>query len=565
MDLIAHYLQQGFLFIVPMIILLGLLIFVHELGHFLVAKYYGVKVEVFSLGFGKKLLQYKRGDTNYVLALIPLGGYVKMFGDDPSVELPPEQQGVAFLYKPVGQKMAIVLAGPLMNLFFAILLFGAVAMVGEPAMSPTTGDILTGTEAYAAGFRSGDKIAKVNDQAVRTWEDIKRKVQGSAGEKLSFEVLRSAPTASDTETVQIAASPKKAANQDIFSTEAFVGDIEGLVNTSRATVLGVIDPTSPAHIAGLRTGDFVTSLNEVDVSRWRDFLRVIEELRDSKELKFKITRPLRANKTTEDLLITLDPSGLSRQDSAEQTLKAMGIEYPALILSEVVEDSPADAAGLRAGDKILSINGQAMASWDQVLSTITAYQRDSGALSITVQRGSAEMSFEVTPRLTKIMNPQGAEVERFAVGIGSAYLVNFPETFELRTLNPIQALMRGAALSWQWTKVILVGLVRLIQAKVSSKNISGVITIGREASNAFQRGLSSFLSIMAIISINLFILNLLPIPILDGGHIVFFSIEALRGAPLSMRKMEIAQQVGLVLLIGLMAFALFNDVTRLLN
>ncbi len=565
MDLIAHYLQQGFLFIVPMIILLGLLIFVHELGHFLVAKYYGVKVEVFSLGFGKKLLQYKRGDTNYVLALIPLGGYVKMFGDDPSVELPPEQQGVAFLYKPVGQKMAIVLAGPLMNLFFAILLFGAVAMVGEPAMSPTTGDILTGTEAYSAGFRSGDKIAKVNDQAVRTWEDIKRKVQGSAGEKLSFEVLRSAPTASATKTVQIAASPKKAANQDIFSTEAFVGDIEGLVNTSRATVLGVIDPTSPAHIAGLRTGDFVTSLNDVDVSRWRDFLRVIEELRDSKELKFKITRPLRANKTTEDLLITLDPSGLSRQDSAEQTLKAMGIEYPALILSEVVEDSPADAAGLRPGDKILSINGQAMASWDQVLSTITAYQRDSGALSITVQRGSAEMSFEVTPRLTKIMNPQGAEVERFAVGIGSAYLVNFPETFELRTLNPIQALMRGAALSWQWTKVILVGLVRLIQAKVSSKNISGVITIGREASNAFQRGLSSFLSIMAIISINLFILNLLPIPILDGGHIVFFSIEALRGAPLSMRKMEIAQQVGLVLLIGLMAFALFNDVTRLLN
>jgi regulator of sigma E protease len=167
--------------------------------------------------------------------------------------------------------------------------------------------------------------------------------------------------------------------------------------------------------------------------------------------------------------------------------------------------------------------------------------------------------------MTTQMNEQGAEIQRFTVGIVPAMLMSIPDNFELRTLHPGKALVRGSQLTWHWTKFTLLSFLRLIQNRVSAKNISGVISIGQVASRSFQVGMSAFLTIMAIISINLFVLNLLPIPILDGGHLVFFTIEALRGAPLSMKKLEMAQQVGLVLLLGLMAFALFNDVTRLLN
>src|SRR5688572_19351866 len=141
MEFLTHYLHQGASFIVPLIILLGLLIFVHELGHFLVAKYYGVRVEVFSLGFGKKIFSHKRGDTEYCISLIPFGGYVKMFGDDPTAEVPAEEKKFAFNHKPVGQRIAVVLAGPLMNFFFAILLFMMITLIGEETIQPVIGDI----------------------------------------------------------------------------------------------------------------------------------------------------------------------------------------------------------------------------------------------------------------------------------------------------------------------------------------------------------------------------------------------------------------------------------------
>lgn len=161
--------------VAPFFILLGLLIFVHELGHFLVAKFFGVRVETFSLGFGKKVLSFQRGDTVYCLSAIPLGGYVKMFGDDPSAEVPVDQRSYAFLYKPVMQRVAIVLAGPLMNLFFAIFIFTVIAGLGEEMPGPVVGDVAESTKAFASGFRSGDKITAINNEATPTWVQIKRK------------------------------------------------------------------------------------------------------------------------------------------------------------------------------------------------------------------------------------------------------------------------------------------------------------------------------------------------------------------------------------------------------
>ena len=172
MTALISFLQNSVAYIVPMVVLLGLLIFVHELGHFLVAKYFKVRVETFSLGFGPKIFKFKRGDTTYAISAIPLGGYVKMFGDDPSAEVPEDMKTKSFLHKPVGQRIWIVLAGPLMNFFFAIAIFAVVAFVGEPLLAPKLGDIKADSSAFTAGFRSGDTVTKVNGQEVKTWDKL---------------------------------------------------------------------------------------------------------------------------------------------------------------------------------------------------------------------------------------------------------------------------------------------------------------------------------------------------------------------------------------------------------
>ncbi|MEI7973198.1 MAG: RIP metalloprotease RseP, partial [Bdellovibrio sp.] len=172
MDSITSLLHSGYTTIVPFIILLGILIFVHEMGHFLVAKWCGVRVEVFSLGFGKKILQYKKGDTNYCISLIPLGGYVKMFGDEVGAQLSASEKKFSFSHKSVGQRIAIVLAGPLMNFFFAILVFALVAFRGEDFRKPVLGDISSSSHAYDLGFRSGDEILRVNTAQIKTWDEV---------------------------------------------------------------------------------------------------------------------------------------------------------------------------------------------------------------------------------------------------------------------------------------------------------------------------------------------------------------------------------------------------------
>ncbi|MCB0392896.1 MAG: RIP metalloprotease RseP, partial [Bdellovibrionales bacterium] len=161
----------------PAIILLGLLIFVHELGHFLVAKACGVRVEVFSLGFGKKILSYVYGDTTYCISIVPLGGYVKMYGDDPTASVPEDQKKWAFLHKPVSQRIAIVLAGPLMNLAFAFPLFLGIGYSGEELASNQLGEIAIASPAYKYGFRSGDKIVSINNEEIKYWKEIQKKLE----------------------------------------------------------------------------------------------------------------------------------------------------------------------------------------------------------------------------------------------------------------------------------------------------------------------------------------------------------------------------------------------------
>lgn len=543
----------------PFFLLLGLLIFVHELGHFLVAKYFGVRVETFSLGFGKKILQYKKGDTVYCLSLIPLGGYVKMFGDDPSADVPAEERRYAFLHKPVLQRIAVVLAGPLMNLFFAALIFTFVAGWGEEQPSPTAGDIAADSKAYEMGFRSGDKILRIGNEETPTWNEVRKKIEASGGMALSFVVERK----SEPQPLELQASVIFGENENIFSSTRQVGQIAGLVQESQSTVVGVPDPTSSAAAAGVQSLDLITTVDGNKVSYWRDLQPMIAAaLAKNPQTVTLGVRAVSADDKPENLrTVQLQVKPGWKEDT---NLAAwLGLESSELYIYQVKKDTPAGRAGILAKDKVVRIDGTNVVSWSDVLNRVKSFGGQD--LRFTLLRDGKELELPIKPEMTTLMTQKGREEKRFTIGIQSGYFPIGAEGVFHRVSNPIQMIQTGLKDTVVWTEFVVMSLVRLATGDVSAKNIGGVITIGRVASHSFAAGISTFLKTMAVISLNLFLLNLLPVPILDGGHLVFYTIEGLSGAPLSLRKMEIAQQIGLMLLMFLMVFAFFNDITNLLS
>lgn len=556
MEIISTLLSKVASGIGPFFLLLGLLIFVHELGHYLVAVYFGVRVETFSLGFGKKLFSYKRGETTYCLSLIPLGGYVKMYGDDPSVEIPESEKKHSFLHKPVWPRIAIVLAGPLMNLFFAIIVFAAVGLMGESVPSSKLGDISTKSIAYASGFRSGDVITQINDTKVTEWREVKELIEPAAEKVLTFTVTRE----SDGKSENIQSTPVLGKNSFIFSTQRQVGIIEGLETDSTASIVGVKSPNSAAALAGVKSFDIIEKINGTEITYFRQMENLISKSGES------LTLVVRAfdqeGKTPEPRTVNISLSSL---DKNLPYLDQLGLERPDLYLLNIKPKSPAAVAGLKSGDTIVKLNGTAVESWQSVLNAVKTFDPKNKSISFTFLREDKEQTVDITPEQIELPTEQGAMETRYAIGVIPALLSAPTDAVVSKITNPAMALVHGVEQSWVWSKLIAVSLVRLVQNEVSAKNIGGVITIGRVASKSFEVGAVAFMKMMAIISINLFLLNLLPVPVLDGGHLVFFTLEAIKGTPISFKKLEIAQQVGLVLLLSLMMFALFNDISHLIS
>ncbi|MFU8856907.1 MAG: RIP metalloprotease RseP [Deferrisomatales bacterium] len=352
-----------FHFTVPFLVLLGILIFVHELGHFLVAKRLGVRVLKFSLGFGPTLVGTKRAETEYVISAIPLGGYVKLHGEDPEEELPPEEGRVSFSARPVSHRLSIVAAGPLMNFVLAVIVFGLLSLFGSPVLQAVVGEVSPDMPAAAAGLRPGDRVVAVGDAPVGSWEEMAEAIAGSGGAEIALGVER------DGELLTISVVPTRRTSRNL--------------------------------------------LGEV------------------------VERPM----------IGIAPSG-------------------------------------------------------------------------------------------------DVEIHRYPVW--AAPWVGLRETA-------------------RWTSLTVEVLAKMIVGRVSPRNLGGPIAIAQMAGETARAGFVSFLFLVAVLSVNLAVLNLLPIPILDGGHLLFFGIEAVRGKPVSVRNREVAQQVGLMILLMLMAYVMYNDVARLVT
>ncbi len=551
MDILLSYLHSGFSAVISFVLLLGILIFVHELGHFLVARMCGVRVEVFSMGFGKKIYQYKKGDTNYCISLIPLGGYVKMYGEQPGDEIPEDQKAYSFTHKTVWQRMAVVMAGPLMNLIFAFFVFMAITLLGEEVKGPKIGDVRPTTAAFASGFRSGDTVLKIGASAISNWDELQQGLNRYKGQKTLFEVRHE----NSNESVQFESDIATKPNPNPLSSSKVMGDIDGLSLYSNAPVIGVRSD-SPFIVLGLRTGDMITSVNDQKVTFFRELDPLIEKLPTDTPVSFEIQRFDSKNQKTETFSLQYQPL------QKIKNLSSMGLESSELYLGKVFPSSPAEAAGLKEGDRILTINGKKLSAWEDLLQTVKSFQGE-GDFEITFARSTEIKTIRLKPEMTTQSNSIGLEEKRFTVGILPVIVMATPDTVVVKADGVIQAILKATARTYEVSAMTVMSFVRLIQNEISPKNIGGIFSIAQAANETFKIGLVAFLQMMGLVSINLFILNLLPVPVLDGGHMVFYTIEAIKGSPLSLKKMELAQMVGMFLLMSLMVFALFNDFTRM--
>ena len=525
--------QKSLFSIGPFFLLLGVLIFIHELGHFLVARYFDVKVKVFSLGFGPKILKYKKGETIYCVSLLPLGGYVKMAGDNPLEDIPDSEKERGFLYKSVPEKWLIAFAGPFMNLIFTLLILFILAFTGLVSYPAQLGDIKPGSKAYEVGFRSGDKVLSINDKIISYYEELKEVIQNKVGEKLIFKVQ-----SQENQIKTLSTTVRLVKSSDPLNRGELIGSIEGLGLFSKGLRIGVIYD-SPAHRTGLRTFDEIVKVNGEDLKYWRDLESFI--------------------KHSKGRLISLSVKRESEIKSfaikeSFSSLALLGIEPAYLYVDRVGSDTPAHQAGLLQGDRLVSIDGKTIQSWEQVLDSIRSYSGE--PFSITYQRQSEQTTVLLSP---KALFVEGNVNKRFMLGIVSGGRDVLPEQV-LRRRSLLQSFFYSGTETWRLLDLITTYLVRLIQGEVSLRTMGGPIMIGRVAHSSFQQGFQSFLFIMALISLNLFFLNLLPIPMLDGGHLLFFSIEGILGRSLSVKKLLIAQQLGLLVLLSFMGLVFFNDI-----
>ncbi|MBS0431573.1 MAG: RIP metalloprotease RseP [Proteobacteria bacterium] len=441
-----------------MIVTLGVLVTFHEFGHFIVARACGVKVLRFSVGFGRALWsRTAKSGTEYVVAAIPLGGYVKML-DAREGDVPAGEHDREFTAKPVWQRIAIVLAGPVFNLLFAVAAFWAMLVIGKPDYQPLVGHV-SGLAAEA-GFRHGDRIENVAGEPVANWTDLSL--------ALSDAVQARKPAA------------------------VSVREANGQVRT--------------------RVMHF-------------------EQL----------------------------PQGLGEEAQVERV--GLTPEQRSLppVVGEIEKSSAAAAAGLQAGDRILAIGDTAVQYWDDIPDAVKRQASATHPLTLRVQRHGHISDFEVQPRMTAF--PDG----HHGYAIGIAAKVTDAKYDAVQRLGPLPAIPAAFAQTWNLTARTVAMLGQMVTGGASLKNISGPISIAQYANASADMGPAWFMWFLGIVSLSLGVMNLLPIPILDGGHLLYYLIELVKGSPLSERAMIFGQYVGAALLVGLMGLAFYNDILRLVS
>lgn len=450
------------------ILALGMLITAHEYGHFYVARKCGVKVERFSIGFGKAIWRKVGKDgTEYVIAMIPLGGYVKML-DERVEDVPDALKNQAFNRKTVWQRIAIVAAGPIANFIFAVVALYLMYLIGVPSLKPVIDSTIPSTAAAQIKVTQPMQVLAISGQKVRTWEEVNLALVGHIGE----------------DSVSVTVAP-------LNVLQGF--DEQALLSQGKTY--------------------------QLDTRQWR-----------------------------------FDP-----EKESPITSLGLGIYRPEIIptIAAIAEGSAAAEAGLQVDDTLVAINGQKYRDWTGFVSTVQASADK--PLTMTLRRGGEQIQLTLTPKATQ--NSEGETVGVVGVTPTSA---QWPENMRLQLeYGIVDAAAVAVDKTWQLVSVSLKMIGKLFTGDVSVKNLSGPISIAQGAGNSANYGLVYFLGFLALISVNLGIINLLPLPVLDGGHLMYYFIEVITGKPVPEKVQDIGFRFGAALLLMLMSIALFNDFARL--
>jgi regulator of sigma E protease len=439
------------------LVAIGILVVGHEFGHYVAARLAGVKVLRFSVGFGKPLLsrRFGRDQTEWTLAALPFGGYVKML-DEREGDVPAAEAHRSFNRATVWRRIGIVMAGPIANFLLAIVFYWALFLHGVPAMKPMIGEPPAGSPAAQAGLVAGDEIRRVNGSDTPSFQDLRLNLlrAGVAGDPLTLELA-------DGRSVRLDALPIETDNLE------------------------------------------------------RDILR---------------------------------PLGIVRYDPEIEP-----------VIGTVLPDGAAARAGFQSGDRLLAANGEMVANWQAWVQAVR--QHPAKPLRIEYERQGQRGELTIVP---DAVDEAGQRVGKIGAGpkVDEAVLATL--MVEVR-YGPLDALWQGAAKTWDMSLFTLEMMGRMVLGQVSWKNLSGPLTIADYAGQSATLGWLTFVSFLALVSVSLGVLNLLPIPLLDGGHLMYYVAEVLTGRPVSERTMEIGGRIGMILLLLLMSFALFNDLQRLIG
>ncbi len=528
------------------ILLLGVLILVHELGHFAVAKLSGVRVLTFSLGFGPALLRRKWGDTEYRLAAIPLGGYVRMYGDEPDAEVPEAERPYSFNYKPLPYRTAIVLAGPLMNLLLPFAVF-FLMFVSRGELEPAyIGAVKGGGPADKAGLRAGDSILRIDGEDVSYWWELETRVNASIGKPLEIEVRRGDGTFSTTVVPEGVEVDRYA---QLGMTEE-QGRIQVIPIEARPVLW--VPPGSPAAAAGVRHWDRVLA---VDGKPVRAFSQVEQLLEAAGSHTLTLVREEPLALLGHVLLNTYGkPFDVVLPDGAGK-----GLDHADLVVHSVDADSPAAGIGLKPGDRILSIDGESFPFWFLVEAYLAENVEDEHELAWTDGIEEHKAKFSLVPSTEKGEFNEERKVVVF--GVHNHSDLGQPEDVPNTARLAYAVRHTGMAVKDAF-EITLASLGGLLVGKVPIKDLGGPILIYDMASKTEKYGWDFFFNLMAWLSISLGMINLFPIPILDGGHLLFFAIEAVIRRPVPIRIRQIAAYVGLALILMLMVVVFRNDILR---
>jgi regulator of sigma E protease len=542
--------------VVYFVVLVSSLIFVHELGHFLFAKAFGVKVITFSLGFGPKILRLRGRETEYCVSLLPLGGYVRMLEESKSDIVLPEDRKRTFESLPLYKRIVVVLAGPVMNLVFPVLLYFSVFVSDGPLLPPTVGVVLP-NHAADGKLVPGDRIMAVNGEEIGTFDELKRIIAKSPGRTLRLKVFR------DNKHVDVEVVVEDTIERRELEIVERIGTI-GIQPSPPAPVVGIPSAESPAYRAGLRTFDFITHVGGAPIRRFADLGDALVE-NAGETLPITYLRPVFLSDAlggVADMAVFEAGVVAITPDAAGTTLfERTGIELADLYAAIVPESSVFYKADMRPGDKILRLDEEPVPAWSTFCERLLAEPDRPHHIDFKSARDGRVRSGTIQLRREEFTDEHGQSFERYVLQLQHWV----PVAPEQRVSHPAPiryALEKAVNETLDVTRFVLVGLVRLAQGRVSLKSLSGPITIFQVAGEEGRKGTDYFLWAMALISINLGLFNLLPIPVLDGGHLLFFLIEGVLRRPLPLRARELMHIVGMGVLLCLMLLAFKNDVER---